>query len=178
MARMSRTRTSWILICVLAVSSVAAASQSPSVRSTDRAIAALMAEAESRSPSFRSLVQTIERTDGIVYVERGHCGHGVHACLSHSIVAGEGFRLMRIIVDGVGSVIQLMAVIGHELQHAVELLSEHAVRSTAAAYLYYMREAPTARDSFAAFETPAAVKAAITIERELENSTDFVRVTE
>src|SRR5436190_17837277 len=175
MARMSRTRTSWILICVLAVSSVVAASPSPRVRSTDRAIAALMAEAESRSPSFRSLVRTIERTDGIVYVERGRCGHGVHACLTHSIVAGESFRLLRIIVDGVGSPIQLMAVIGHELQHAVELLSDHAVRSAAAAYLYYAREAPTARDSFAPVETTAAVRAGITIEGELEHAANFVR---
>src|SRR2546430_1839431 len=177
MARMSRTRTSWIAICVLAVSSVVAASPSPRVRSTDNGIAAVMADAELRSPTFRGLVRKIEQTDGIVYVERGRCGHGVHACLSHSIVAGEGFRLLRIIVDGVGTLLQLMATIGHELQHAIELLIEPGVRSTAAAYLYYVREAPTARDSFA-FETAAAVRAGMTIERELENAADFVRVTE
>jgi hypothetical protein len=159
-------RTFGVLICSLALFSIAA-SPSPRVRSTDTAIAALMAEAESRSPSFRDLVRKIERTDGIVYVERGHCGHGVHACLTHSIVAGEGFRLLRILVDGAGGLIDLMATIGHELQHAVELLTEPAVRTTAAAYLYYERESPTARGSFTAFETTAAVNAGQRIEREL-----------
>jgi hypothetical protein len=166
MARNSRTRTSWIVICLLALFS-AAASASPQVRSTDNGIAALIAEAQSRSPTFRDLVRRIERTDGIVYVERGRCGHGVHACLTHSVVAGENFRLLRILVDGFGGVIELMATIGHELQHAIELLTEHGVRSTTAALLYYLREAPTARDSFSAFETDAAVRAGLAIEREL-----------
>ena len=166
MARTSRTRTSWALICLLAVSSIAA-TPSPQVRSSDAGIAALMAEAQLRSPAFRDLVRKIERTDGIVYVERGRCGHGVHACLTHSVVAGEGFRLLRILIDGVGGVIELMSTIGHELQHAIELLIEPGVRSTAAAYLYYLREAPTARDAFSAFETAAAVRVGNTIAREL-----------
>jgi hypothetical protein len=52
----------------------------------------------------------------------------------------------------------------HELRHAIELLTEPAVRSTQTAYLYYAREAPTVRD---AFETPAAIAAGLAVEREL-----------
>ena len=60
----------------------------PRVRSTNPAIAEAIAEGEARSVTFRSLVRTIEGTDGIVYVERGRCGHGVPACLSLSVVSG------------------------------------------------------------------------------------------
>ncbi len=136
----------------------------PRVRSSDPAIASALAEAESRSATFRSLVRTIEGTDGIVYVERGHCGHGVPACLSLSVVSGGGYRLLRILVGTSDNVLSLMATIGHELRHAIELLTEPAVRTSAAAYLYYLREAPTSRD---AFETPAAILTGGIVAREL-----------
>jgi hypothetical protein len=180
MARTSRTRMSWSLPAVLVVFVVAsAAAPSPRVRSTDAAISSLLSQAVSRSPTFRGLIRTIESTDGIVYVERGRCGHGVRSCLSLSLVAGEGFRLLRIIVEVVGSPLSLMATIGHELQHAVELLIEPGVRTSAAAYLYYTREAPSAGgDTFKPFETKAAVATGLLIERELQNAADFVRVAE
>jgi hypothetical protein len=136
----------------------------PRVRSTNPAIAEAIAEGEARSITFRSLVRTIEGTDGIVYVERGRCGHGVPACLSLSVVSGGGFRLLRILVDSARSVASLIATIGHELQHAIELLTEPGVRTMAAAYNYYLREAPTARDSF---ETAAAVRVGIAVAADL-----------
>jgi hypothetical protein len=137
----------------------------PRVRSTNAAIALVLIEAESRSATFRSLVRTIEGTDGIVYVERGRCGHSVRACLSLSVVSGAGYRLLRILVDGADDVASLMATIGHELRHAIELLTEPAVRTAAAAYLYYSRVAPTVRD---AFETPAAIQAGLAVANELK----------
>jgi hypothetical protein len=150
-------------ICLLALLSVAA-SPMPRVRSTTPAITAALVEAERRSPTFNALVRTIEGTDGIVYVERGRCRHGVHACLSHSITSGGGFRLLRIFVDSVDDVVELMATIGHELRHAIEILSEPSVRTAAAAYNFYSREAPTSR---LAFETPAAIRAGIAVGEEL-----------
>jgi len=134
------------------------------VRSTNPAISDAIAEGEARSVTFRSLVQTIEGTDGIVYVERGRCGHGVPACLSLSVVSGGGFRMLRILVDSVRSVASLIAMIGHELQHAIELLTEPGVRTTTAAYNFYLREAPTARDTF---ETMAAIRAEVAVAAEL-----------
>lgn len=154
------------LICLLALMSVAA-SPMPRVRSTTPAIAAALDEAERRSPTFNALVRTIEGTDGIVYVERGRCRHGVHACLSHSVTSGGGFRLLRILVDNVDDVVELMATIGHELRHAIEMLSEPSVKTAAAAYNFYAREAPTSRLTF---ETPAAVRAGIAVANELGRS--------
>ena len=139
----------------------------PRVRSTTPAIASLLAEAESRSATFRDLIRTIEATDGIVYVEPGVCRHGVRACLSLSVVPTGGYRFLRILVDGAQEIVQLMATIGHELRHAIELLSEPAVKTTTAAYNYYLREAPTARD---VFETTAAIQTGITVGNELARS--------
>jgi hypothetical protein len=153
------------LVCLLALLSVAP--PGPRVRSSNPAIVALLAEAESRSATFRHLVRTIEGTDGIVYVEKGVCRRGVHACLSLSIASGGGFRFLRILIDGVGSAVELMATLGHELRHAIELLSEPSVKTTAAAYNYYAREAPTQRD---AFETRAAITAGHAVEGEIKES--------
>lgn len=141
MARSSRSRMCWSLIVLLAVSSIAA-SPMPRVRSSNQRIALPIAEAESRSATFRSLVRTIEKTDGIVYVERGRCGHSVPACLCLSVVSGGGYRLLRILVDGTADIVSLIATIGHELRHAIELLTDPAVRATAAAHRTGVRGAP------------------------------------
>jgi len=154
------------LICLLALVSVAA-SPMPRVRSTTPAIAAAIVEAERLSPTFNALVRTIEETDGIVYVERGRCRTGVHACLSHSVTSGGGFRFLWVLVDSVDDVVELMATIGHELRHAIEMLSEPSLKTAAAAYNFYAREAPTSR---LVFETPAAVRAGIAVAEELARS--------
>ena len=135
----------------------------PRVRSSNAAIGAALMEAQSRSATFRSLVKAIEETDGIVYVERGQCRHGVTACLSLLVHSGGGYRLLRILVDSVDNLASLVATLAHELRHAIELLSEPAVRTTAAAYNFYLREAPTSRNSF---ETTAAIQAGLQVERE------------
>ena len=139
----------------------------PRVRTTNTAIATLLTEASTRSSTFRELVRTIERTDGIVYVEPGQCRHGVRACLSLSITGAGGFRILRVLVDLATNAIELMATIGHELRHALEILAEPNVRSTPDAWLYYARVAPT---SLGVFETEAAITAGLAVERELNRS--------
>lgn len=137
---------------------------SPRVRSSSPRIIALLSEASTRSRTFRGLVSSIEHTDGIVYVEPGRCMHGVRACLSLSITAGGGFRILRVIIDAATDVFELMATIGHELRHALEILTEPTVRTAEQAYLFYAREAATSRD---VFETRAAIQAGLAVEQEL-----------
>lgn len=172
MARSPRRRMGRSVIWVMAVVLLSASTWTihaqsdvkPRVRSTNAVILAAIAEGTSRSATFRSLVQTIERTDGIVYVEQGRCGHGVTSCLSLAIVPAGDFRLLRILVDDVRTVSSLIATIGHELQHAVELLTEPSVRTMSAAYNYYLREAPTGGD---VFETTAAISAGLAVANDL-----------
>ena len=146
---------------------IAADATSPHVRSSNATIRAAMDMGQLRSVTFRSLVNKIEETDGIVYVERGHCGHGVPACLTLSVISGGGYRLLRILVGNVDDVMSLVATLGHELRHALELLAEPAVRTMGAAYNFYMREGPT---TSGVFETEAAIHAGLQVERELKVS--------
>lgn len=136
----------------------------PRVRSSHPTITALLTEASNRSSTFRGLVRTIESTDGIVYVEPGRCLHGVRACLSLSITAGGGYRILRILVDLAADMAALMATIGHELRHALEILAEPKVRTTEQAYMFYAREAPTNLD---VFETRAAIQTGLAVQREI-----------
>jgi hypothetical protein len=126
------------------------------VRAPSADIAAVIRDASERSPTFRRLLSTIDATDGLVFVEDGTCGHSVRACLSLSVKVAGPSRLLRIIVDARRPDCQLMADIGHELQHAIELLSDPQVKDMHSAYAFFQREGPTGSDRF---ETQAALHA-------------------
>jgi hypothetical protein len=137
---------------------------SPRVRSSHPYIRAMIAEAVERSPSFRRLVDAIDRTDGIVYVEQGKCGHSVRACLTLSVTPAGTFRILRVLVDSRQPDWDVMASIGHELQHAVEVLGERSLKTSEAVYLFYFREGGTSDHSF---ETAAAIKVGNAVRNEV-----------
>ena len=49
------------------------------VRALNPALAKLIRQATERSLTFRGLIDSIEASDGIVYVDEGECGRGVRA---------------------------------------------------------------------------------------------------
>jgi hypothetical protein len=142
------------------------------VRSTDAVIRALITEAAGRSQTFRRLVETIEGTDGIVYVESGSCGHGVRACLVMSVTPAAGFRILRILIDMRQKPRNLMASIGHELRHAIEVLENRALVNAATLYLFYS-QGNGANDR--PFETRAAIEAGFAVWNEIESSFNAAR---
>jgi hypothetical protein len=89
----------------------------------------LIKEGTERSVTFRALVDDINRSDGIVYVERGICAFGrVNGCVLPFMTATHGNRYIRILVTpDIHRVShdQVLALIAHELQHAREVI-EHA----------------------------------------------------
>src|SRR5262245_21149659 len=93
------------------------------VRGNSQRLVAVINDAAARSKTFRRLVDQIGSTDGIVYVAEGQCGQGVRACLLHTLTLMDEHRVLRILVDPQRPNSDLMAAIGHELQHAVEVLS-------------------------------------------------------
>ena len=108
------------------------------IRTSSPAIAELIHDATARSPAFRQMVDTIEATDGIVYVveEQVSTRHALLLFIEpgglRSQPSPAGPRLTRTSKadwDVQGS-------IGHELQHAIEVLSNPAVRSNAAMFLF------------------------------------------
>jgi hypothetical protein len=135
------------------------------VRSDHPAIKRMIADGERRSPTFRSLMVMIETTDGIIYVEHGRCGRGVRACLVMAVTIAGPYRLLRVRLDSRKSGEDAIAALGHELRHAVEILSEPNITSGAAMYLFYKRFGTWLGE--ASFETAAAVAAGDAIRREL-----------
>jgi hypothetical protein len=136
------------------------------VRSSDPAIAALITRAGRRSTTFQRLLAAIEQTNGIVQIEPGRCGHGVRACLKMWVGTAGPHRFLRVVIDrrpgdpDVG----VMASMGHELQHAVEALSEPNVTDGVRLYHFFSRFAPTEGTRF---ETTAAIRTGDSVWAEL-----------
>jgi hypothetical protein len=126
------------------------------VRSSHAGITALITQAIEQSATFRSLVETVNASDGFVYVEKGKCGHGVRACLANVVSAGKS-RFLFVKVDVRQANWTLMASIGHELRHAVEVLSNPRVTNYSTMFFFYQREGIAGFSG--AFETQAAVEA-------------------
>ena len=134
------------------------------VRSSNSELIALIDRAGERSATFRSLVDTINASDSIVFVEPGKCGHGVRACFV-SVTAADSHRYMRVVVDTRKADWDLMGSIGHELRHTIEVIEQPSIRSNAGKYFFYAQNGtngtPTAR------ETQAAVDAGNTVRDEV-----------
>ena len=128
----------------------------PRVRALDSGLQRLLDEGTDRSPTFRRLVQRIDHTDGIVYVQSGACSiASAMGCLMLSVQEAGHARYLRIHVPPRRSRSdERIMVIGHELQHAVEVLSTTWVRTSADAYALFIRigSAGSIRD----FETAEA----------------------
>ena len=134
------------------------------VRSSSPAIVAAIATATEQSPTFRALIDAINASDGIVYLEEDRCGHGVRACLAALTLAGAN-RVLRIHVGKYPSALSLMAVIGHELRHAIEVLSNRDIKSTVSMQQFYLRQG--SRRLGGAIETNAAIAAGESVRAEL-----------
>lgn len=164
----------WMGAALLAVASFglgeAAQDQAPALsrlRTQSAAIGAAIDAGTERSPAFRDLLTRLSLTDGIVYVEEGVCGRGVRACLKPLVTIAGPYRLLFIQVDLkklAGCV--LVGAIGHELQHAAEVLSDSSVREGIGILSLYQRIGPTASGRF---ETEAAVHAGLLVERDACN---------
>jgi hypothetical protein len=167
------TRSAIAGIVVLAVTVVAspspAAAPQTRIRGANARLDAVISEAVSRSQTFRRLVDTILMTDGIVYVVEGECGQGVRACLLPAVTIAGDNRLLRIVVDARKSDQDLMGSIGHELQHAIELLSDKGIRSSTAAILRVRKMCSACG---LRFETDAALKAGDAVRAELSKHED------
>jgi hypothetical protein len=126
------------------------------VRTSNADIAALIQHASERSTSFRSLIDAIKASDGIVLIEEGKCGRGMRACFVTVTRAGPN-RMLWVKLDLQGIDCDLMGLIGHELQHTVEVLGDPSVTDRTSMYFFYSNKRD-GRSGGPAFETDAAIK--------------------
>jgi hypothetical protein len=107
------------------------------VRGATPRIVSVLMDGAARSETFRGLIATIEASDGRVYIAEGRCGQLVRACFLHTVTIAGATRLLRIVVDPRYANADLIASVGHELHHVVEVLSNRSLRSAGAIRLFY-----------------------------------------
>jgi hypothetical protein len=165
--------TGWIARASATESNATLAAQEPAmapdarVRGVSPRMVAVISEGAAESKTFRGLVDWISATDGIVYVAEGRCAQGARSCLLATMTIAGPNRVLRILTDSQASDRDLMGSIGHELQHAVEVLSHRRIRSSSEIILLYkeMCNACGLR-----FETEVAIAAGVAVRAELRQS--------
>ena len=137
------------------------------VRADDPAIAALIAQASQRSTTFGVLVETVNATDGIVYVKEGICGRGARACITHQVIIAGPNRVLHILVDPHRPDWDLMGALGHELRHAIEVLNAPTITSDAAMRSFYKQNGVELNG---VLETRAAIATGADVRREIRQA--------
>jgi len=102
------------------------------VRSSDDRLLKILRDGVARSATVRDLIDVLNRSDVIVYLEsRGKMRTGLAAYLNHQIVTAGSHRYLKVVVNRELARDRLTGVIAHELQHAREVAEATDVRSSA-----------------------------------------------
>jgi hypothetical protein len=128
------------------------------VRGADATARMLLQEGAARSATFRRLLDVLQSSDLIVYVETGVLDRAGRLVF---VAAGRDCRFLRISVRTPGRDADLIAWLGHELQHAVEIAAAQEVTDQHAVLELYQRIGIADRttvESAAAQETWARVR--------------------
>lgn len=124
------------------------------VRPMQPLVETLVATGLGRSAAFRQLVGQIEASDVIVYIEaRRDLRAGVGASMRF-LATSASDRFVKIHLDASHNPNVLVALLGHELQHVVEVAQNRSIRSADDLRAFYretgMRTGPDSFDSEAA----------------------------
>jgi hypothetical protein len=107
------------------------------VRTTNKPIQSMLRRGFAQSPTFSALLARLERSDLIVYLEEVPRLPGALEGRLLMLPPAHGTRYVRIQIALRGSPSDSIAVIGHELRHAVEIADATSVvdeQSLAALY--------------------------------------------
>jgi hypothetical protein len=148
------------LLCCYDVSVRASTDVTPHVRSSNPVLLRLIEEGTERSTTFRRLVDAINMSSTIVYVEFGFCAFGhLDGCLLPYVTESHGTRFVRAIVTPDRtrrSHDQLLALIGHELQHVVEVTQHDEVVDVRSMQMMFARIGTPVKTARTGYETSAA----------------------
>jgi hypothetical protein len=170
----SGARSLTLLCLLVATPSMSMAAESitdrprrPPIRSTDRRLRSLFEDGVRTSPTLRALVARLHASDVVVYLQ---CDHptGLGGRLTFLSAAG-GYRYV-VVRLGRFPRAQQIAMIAHELQHAVEIADTPAIVDGPSLVREYGRIGYVNRATALpgiAFDTRAAVRAGEQVLREL-----------
>ena len=175
--------TTALLALMFTLTPIALAAQDPHdeaqrhVRATDPLMLRLIREGQQRSATFRALIERLEQSDVIVYLECGGRSAPPGGRLTF-ISAAAGLRYVQVHVARLTYLDQQLAIIGHELRHAVEVADAPEVVDDASLAREYTRIGyvnPRVLTGIA-FDSDAAVKAGYQVLREITDGQGVLRL--
>jgi hypothetical protein len=96
------------------------------LRTEEPQIRALIAEGVAKSPTFAALAAALDQTDVIVHV-RSSLLDRIRGRIPHTVIVASGNRYVRIQIMTTGTDNQIIGVLAHEMQHAMEIAQAPAV---------------------------------------------------
>jgi len=136
----SRARLSWLrrlyvasaLCLAVTVSGIAAGDRTEliRVRATSARLQAVLADGIAGSETLRELIDTLQRSDVIVFIAPQVPAKELIWGELHFAASAPGVRYLRVNVKQELSRMQLLEVVAHELQHAAEVAAASHVVST------------------------------------------------
>lgn len=161
-----------LLSAALALASMAAMGSevlvgpSSHVRSVERGVVAALADGISRSPTLHRLVQLLNRSDVIVYIQL--VDRLPTTTRGQTLFAADrgNVRYVRIQLKQGLPQDEFLQILGHELQHAAEIAENRQVRCSATLVKLY-RRLGAGHSGPSQFETAAALDAGYQVISEL-----------
>ena len=137
------------------------------VRSQDRSVRHLLKRGFTHSVTFRNLMARIEETDLIVYIEQVPRLPGALEGRMMILPNAHGQRYVRIQLALRGAPDDSVALLGHELQHALEVAQEPWVYDQATLVELYQRIGTGSYGGSHVYDTRAAQEVGRIVRREL-----------
>jgi hypothetical protein len=126
-SRCSRAIVPLVLVVLTVFSNRGRAESVERIRTESGLLATVVETGIERSASFRSLVERIEQSDVLVHLTCDRFKSGTLAGRTLLASAGPDVRYLRVQINCQQSDPALVSVVGHELQHVVEIASAPSV---------------------------------------------------
>jgi len=127
----------------------------------------LLTEGHHRSATFRDLVARLQASDVIVHVEAAPPGHFVDGGLQF-VTATASTRYVRVTLRTDLPMGENVALLGHELRHAVEVAEAPGIRDEASFQRFYDAVGrPHQRGRMLTYDTRAAIETGLRVALEL-----------
>lgn len=149
------------------VPSDAAAQGDPHLRVTDRGLKALLEAGVERSPTLAALIADVEAASIVAYIECDMRLPSRILARLNLITSIGGIRYVRIAVDCAIGARRQMALLAHEIKHALEIAERRDIEDAEAMESFYedVGFQTTVEGTHRNYETDAA----IAVQRQVEN---------
>jgi len=158
-----------LLLLCLATPAGAGEGDIPRLRTLDPGLDEVLRQGIEQSPTFRRLVELIEKSDLVIYIERNNRFNRNTVGAFQMVSARGGQRYVRITLSSSLSARERLIVLAHEFQHAAELAEALYVQDQAGMKEFYCRIGDTRQSGL---DTPAAREVTRLVTEELAVATE------